>query len=253
VSSATRNSENPNYKHNLLMMKMSWERICAVIPTYNEADNVEPLIQGLESLGCVDWILIVDDSSNDGTLEKLAQLRSEYENLTVHVRPGKLGFGTALKEGFTLALEKFNLTRLIQMDADLSHDPSFIPDMLSKQADLIIGSRYIEGGKIIGWNKRRKITSKTANFLVNTLLGLKIHDVTSGFRVYSRRAVETIATQATAVGYEFEIEAALLARKHQMSIEEVPITFVDRRKGETKLKTREIFRFLGFVLRNIQI
>lgn len=229
---------------------MSSDKVCVVVPTYNEADNIEPLVHGLEALHCIDWILIVDDSSNDETLEKLAHLESNYGNLDVHVRPGKLGFGTALRDGFQIALEKFPLTRLVQMDADLSHDPSFIPQLLSKKDDIVIGSRYISGGKIVGWTGRRKITSKTANFLANSLLRIEVSDVTSGFRAYSRQAAEIIAEQANSKGYEFEVEVILLARKHRLTVGEVPITFTNRKRGGSKLKPSSIARFFYFVLKN---
>jgi dolichol-phosphate mannosyltransferase len=232
---------------------MSSNKVCVVIPTYNEADNIEPLVHGLEALGCIDWIVIIDDSSNDGTFEKLAQLKTTYDNLIVHIRLGKLGFGTALKDGFQIALEKLPFTRLVQMDADFSHDPSFIPRLLLKQDDIVIGSRYIDEGKIVGWSRRRTIISKTANFLVNSLLKVKVHDVTSGLRAYSRRAVETIAAETTSTGYEFEVESILLIQKQGLTVCEVPITFIDRKRGGSKLKLLHITRFFFFILKNINV
>ena len=139
------------------------------------------------------------------------------------------------------------------MDADLSHDPSFIPRLLSKSDDIVIGSRYIDGGEIIGWKKHREIISKTANSIAKSLLKIKVQDVTSGFRVYSRRAVEIISKEATATGYDFEIEIILLAKKHELSLSEVPITFTDRRRGETKLGFSEMIRFLHLILKNTKL
>lgn len=232
---------------------MNTETVCVVIPTRNEADNIGFLIHSLESLECIDWIQVVDDSSNDGTLEKLTQLQKKFCNLHLHVRPNKLGFGTALRKGIALALESFPFQRLVQMDADLSHNPKFIPQMLSEKAELVIGSRYIKGGKIMGWSTYRKITSRTANFLTRASFGTEVRDITSGFRVYSRCVAEVVAAKAMARGYEFEVESFLLAKKHGFSIAEVPITFVDRKKGRSKMGKSEILRFLSFVLRNANI
>ena len=225
-------------------------KVLVLIPTYNEAESVCPLVDKLQELDCVDYILVVDDSSVDGTLEKLAVLQEKYDNLFVHQRPGKLGLGTALRDGFRLALKRFPFSRLVQMDGDLSHDPSSIPQMLLSRADVVVGSRYVEDGRIIGWNFYRKNLSREANFLTRTLLGLRIRDVTSGFRVYSRRAVEILVREANCGGYEFQVEAVWLAKKHGLDVEELPITFTERLRGKSKLQgSSEVKKLLIFTVK----
>ena len=224
--------------------------VIVLIPTYNEVDNIETLIHCLENQGHIQWIQIVDDSSTDGTLETLVTLQEEYDNLFVHQRPELLGLGAALKDGFHLALENFPFRRLIQMDGDLSHNPNDIPTMLLSGANMVIGSRYVQGSRITGWSTYRKLLSRGANFFARTLLGLRAHDVTSGFRIYSRRAVEIIATEGNRKGYEFQVEAVWLAEKWRLDIEEVPITFTERLRGKSKLRDlSEVNRLVTFVLK----
>ena len=226
--------------------------IVAVIPTYNEADNIPPLITTLENLDCIDHIIVVDDNSTDGTLPKLSELQQTYGNIVVHKRPRKLGFGTAVKEGFQLALETHPFTRLIQMDADLSHDPTSIPQMLRNKEDIVLGSRYIKQGKIVGWNLYRKLLSRTANVLSRNLLGLKIHDLTTGYRIYSRTAIGLITKNAKCNGYAFEVETLWLSVKNSLTIKEVPITFVERCQGKSKLaRVHEVALLIKFVLSHI--
>ncbi len=226
------------------------DSIAVAFPTYNEVGTVEKLTRRLQGLNRVNYILDVDDGSFDGTLDKIQTLQSEYRNIHLLLRPGKLGFGTAIRDGFKYSLEHFAFDRLVQMDADLSHNPAYIPTLLSEEADIVVGSRYVKGGGIVGWRLRRKLTSSVANLLARYLLRLNIRDVTSGFRVYSRHAVRLIGEQAISQGYEFEIEALWLAKKNGLTIREVPIVFTDREQGKSKLSLNEILRFLGFVLRH---
>ena len=223
------------------------DSILVLIPTYNEVENIDSLILRLENQGCVDWILIVDDSSTDGTLEKLDVLQRKYDNLFVHKRSGKLGLGTALRDGFRLALERFPFSRLVQMDGDLSHDPSYIPKMLLSQANMVVGSRYVYGSQIIGWSLYRKILSRGANFLAQTFLGLRARDVTSGFRVYRRNVVEILVREANRKGYEFQVEAVWVAKKHGIDVEEIPIMFTERFRGKSKLRLSEVKRLLDLI------
>ncbi len=233
-------------------VKLSEELVVATFPTYNEVGTIEELTRSLLSLGCVNWILDVDDGSSDGTLDKLHSLRQEYKNVYILQRPGKLGFGTALRDGFLYALRNFSFARLIQMDADLSHDPEAVPQLLAAETDVVVGSRYVPGGQIVGWGVRRKLISRVANLIARVFLRLNVRDATSGFRVYSPMAARIIGNNARSRGYEFEIEALWLARKHSLSISEVPITFVDREKGESKLGLAEFGRFLRFVVTHIR-
>ena len=224
--------------------------VLVLIPTYNEVGNIDPLINSLEDQDCIDWILFVDDSSTDGTLEKLQVLQEKYDNLFIYQRPKKRGLGTALRDGFRIALERFPFNLLVQMDSDLSHDPAFIPKMLLSRSKVVVGSRYVDGGKILGWSLYRKLLSRGANFLARTLLGLKVRDVTSGYRMYSRRAVKTLAWETSCRGYEFQVEAIWLTQKHGMEVEEIPIMFTERFCGESKLHgVSEVRKLLTFLLK----
>lgn len=225
------------------------EQVVIVIPTYNEAESIDELLGKLEGNVRIDHVIVVDDSSTDGTLEKLIAFQKSSRKMHVHVRPSKLGFGSAVRTGFKLALRRHSFDRLVQMDADLSHDPAYIPRLLDCKCDLVLGSRYIEGGGVIGWSLWRKLLSRAANLLATKVLGLPVRDATTGFRVYSRRATELVARLSRRDAYEFEIEALWLAVMSGFTVGEVPILFVNRRGGKSKLATPlEVFRFLKFVL-----
>jgi dolichol-phosphate mannosyltransferase len=230
--------------------KIAGERSVAVIPVLNESENIRALVESVFATGRVEHILVVDDGSTDGTLETLAAVTKEYPGLDVHVRHEERGFGTAVLFGFQECLRRYNFDRLIQMDGDLSHDPSEIPGMLDKPADLVLGSRYVRGGRIVNWPLPRRIISIIANGLARRFLGLPVRDVTTGFRVYSRRLIETLVREANCGGYELEVEAVWLAMQHDLTVDETPIRFVERRNGRSKLATfEEAAKFVQFVLR----
>jgi dolichol-phosphate mannosyltransferase len=222
----------------------------AVVPVLNEVRNIGALVTSVFDTGRVGHILVVDDGSTDGTLDVLGSLAREYEGLDVHVRRQERGFGTAILCGLTEALRRYDFDRLVQMDGDLSHDPASISAMLDASADLVLGSRYVDGGRIVNWPATRRLISLTANGLARLLLGMPVRDVTTGFRVYSRRLAEVVVAEANCGGYEFEVEAVWLALHHGFSVDEKPIQFVERRNGRSKLATGgEAGKFMHFVLR----
>ncbi len=222
-------------------------RILALVPVLNEAGTIEAVIRESYATGVVDWLMVIDDGSWDGTADKLEALRSEYPSLDI-VRRSERGLGTALHTGFRLALERYPFDRVVTLDADLSHEPAKIPELLSRNADLVLGSRYSNGGTIQEWPFVRRAISFSANFAARHLVGLPEKDLTTGFRVYRRDLVERIVRDAACGGYEFQIETIWLAQTHGHSVSEVPIRFMERKSGRSKLATvDEGLRFARFV------
>jgi len=237
-------------RHRVWGGRIASERSVAVVPVLNEAQNIRSLIESIFATGRVGRVLVVDDGSTDGTLEILEVVASEYPGLDVEVRRTERGFGTAVLFGFRECLRRYEFDRLVQMDGDLSHDPAAIPGMLDMPADLVIGSRYVRGGRIVNWPLPRRVISMMANGLARRLLGLPVRDVTSGYRVYSRRLVQTIVDQANCGGYEMLVEAVWLANQHGLTLQETPIRFLERRNGRSKLATHEeAAKFVRFVFR----
>jgi len=228
-----------------------------VIPTYNERKNLPVLIESLEyTLKKIDanpLIVIIDDGSPDGTGEVADQLSKEYGNIETLHREAKMGLGSAYKDGFRYALDKFNADMIIQMDADNSHDPNYIPDMVSLIADgndVVVGSRRIEDAAIVGWGYYRKSVSSTANAVARLMCGLGVRDVTSGYRAYKGDCLRRVnLDEIRADGYAFQIEMLYNLKKLGCKICELPIRFVDRREGKSKLSSNEIFEFLGVCAR----
>jgi len=211
------------------------EKILVVIPTYNESENIEKLIQELSSLE--HHIMIVDDNSPDGTSEIVENLKEKNNNLYLIKRESKLGLGSAYRDGFKAAMN-MGYEFFVEMDADFSHQTIDLVEMIKNidKADVIIGSRYIEGGGITGWNYKRRLLSKLANLYTQILFGYHIKDSTSGFRIYNRESLEKINFQKTkSDGYSFQIEMTYRANKKNLKILEIPITFYERRKGESKM------------------
>jgi dolichol-phosphate mannosyltransferase len=216
-----------------------------VIPTYNEADNIRELIKLIRDYVPEVKILVIDDDSRDGTAEIARQLGA-----ITFVRKGEKGLGSALRFGLLKAYE-LGLVRVATMDADLSHDPYYLPSMFkaSENADLVIGSRYIKGGKIENWPLKRRIISSGANLIVRLLLRSPIHDNTSGYRVYSTSAIEAVKDCITAGGYEFQICAVYQILRRGLKVVEVPIVFKDREKGKSKLNSEKMMKWLLYVLK----
>ena len=190
-------------------------------------------------------IVIVDDNSPDGTQDVVAQLQKIYPGkIKLHARPGKLGLGSAYIDGLGQCTGEF----VILMDADLSHHPKVIPEFIKKQretgADIVTGTRYAQNGGVYGWDLNRKLTSRVANFLAGTLLAPQASDLTGSFRLYKKNVLERCLKSVKSRGYVFQMEIIVRAQYFGYAIEEVPITFVDRIFGESKLGAGEILAYL---------
>jgi dolichol-phosphate mannosyltransferase len=213
-----------------------------VIPTYNEADNVGPISQAIWELGIPDLsILIVDDNSPDGTADLACQLAEEHPGkLNVLKRPGKMGLGTAYKDGFEMALD-MGAEIIVQMDADFSHSPSYIPEMIAllDDYDVVVGSRYVPGGKLDErWGFGRYLLSWWANAVYTQfILGTKTRDTTAGFKAWRRDTLIGIdmKNRIHSNGYDFQVEMAFVTEKLGYKIKEIPIYFEDRRIGQSKM------------------
>jgi dolichol-phosphate mannosyltransferase len=232
-------------------------RVCVVIPTYNERENLPKLVstvlRAFQDNQIDGWVLIVDDSSPDGTGEVANALSREHPNIQVTHRQGKLGLGSAYKDAFNTALIDQETQVIVEMDADFSHDPTYLPSIVKaaeESGGVAVGSRYMEGGQIVGWPRRRKIVSWGANFLVRAILGLPIGDATSGYRAFARQALMKIGyLDAGTKAYAFQVEMLHRCAQHKLPIVEVPITFYERRVGKSKLSKADMLDFLMTVLR----
>jgi dolichol-phosphate mannosyltransferase len=225
-------------------------RTAVIIPTYNESDNIKALAKEILALGDITEIIIVDDNSPDGTGEIADELTKIYRSIKVIHRPAKLGLGTAYIAGFKEALA-LGADRIVTMDADFSHHPRYVPDLLARNRDaqLVVGSRYVDGGGTVNCGLQRQILSRGANTFARLLLGLKAHDCTAGFRCYRREVLESIELdEIFSDGYSFLIEMLYKCQRRGWEIGEVPIIFEDRRRGASKISQREIFKALYTVL-----
>ena len=208
-----------------------------IIPTYNELENLPPLLKEIFSNAPSTDVLIVDDNSPDGTGAIADKLSAENPQVHVIHRSGKLGLGTAYIEGFHYALDH-GYDAAFEMDADFSHDPRYLPDFLQKieQADLVIGSRYIPGGSTPNWSLLRRFISGGGNIFSRLVLGMQIHDYTTGFRCYRRAVLESIdIDDIQSQGYGFQIEMAYRVKHYGFKVVETPIVFMDRRVGKSKM------------------
>jgi dolichol-phosphate mannosyltransferase len=213
-----------------------------IIPTYNERDNLRPLTERVLGLGLPLDIIFVDDGSPDGTGELADELARTHPQVSVIHRQGKLGYASAVIEGFRAAF-KGDYTWILQMDADLSHDPAAIPAILQAATDhdLVLGSRYNGGVRVINWEMSRVLLSWTANLYVRTITGLPTGDVTTGFRCYRRSVIERLdLARPKASGYAFQIEMAHRIWRGGGRLAEVPIIFYGRKKGISKMSGRII-------------
>lgn len=215
-----------------------------ILPTYNEADNVEPLARAavarLDEAGVEPHILVVDDSSPDGTGEIADRLASELEPVEVLHRPLKLGLGRAYLAGFAVALERGG-DLMLEMDADFSHDPADLSRLISAAgaADLVLGSRYVPGGGITEWGAVRRLLSRGGSAYARWLLGIPVRDLTGGFKCFRREVLESIDLEAVhADGYGFQIELTYRAVQAGFTVTEVPIVFRERRLGRSKMTAR---------------
>ena len=221
-----------------------------VIPTYNEIDNIEDFVNQIIKFN-VD-ILIVDDNSPDGTGDLVQKLSENLSQVNLLKRSGKLGLGSAYRDGFKWGLNE-GYKYLIEMDADFSHSFSDLNNILqnSKNFDVVIGSRYIPGGGSNGWDFKRKLLSSYANKLSKVLLRSKINDMTSGFRSYSSEALNEINYFSTkSDGYSFQIEMTIRSIEKKLSIKEVPIIFTERSLGNSKMSKKIVYEAVLFLLNN---
>jgi dolichol-phosphate mannosyltransferase len=212
-----------------------------LLPTYNEAENIEPIVRAArEQLRDGDRILIVDDNSPDGTGEIADRLAREIDGVDVLHRAGKQGLGRAYLAGFAHALEG-GADLVLEMDSDFSHDPADIPRLIAAaaDADLVLGSRYVAGGSVTDWGLVRRIVSRGGSWYARVVLGVKVRDLTGGFKCFRRSVLETLDLETVhADGYGFQIELTYRAIKAGFKVVEIPIVFRDRRVGESKMNAR---------------
>jgi len=225
--------------------------VAILLPTYCEAGNVARLIEEIENLGINPLILVVDDSSPDGTANVVRHLQNKYSNIVLIIRPSKRGLGTAITDSFKFLLSLEHPPKyVITMDADFSHNPRDIKRLLhvaKKGYNLVIGSRYCKGGKAENWSPIRVLISKIANFIASVLLGLSTKDCTSGLRCYSKALLKHIVNDLHSHTYEIQIETIRCATNKGFYIAELPITFTSRKIGKSKLTFNEIKNFLGYI------
>ena len=227
--------------------------LCVIVPTYNERENVAPLIEAIEGIHYPGLtVLFVDDASPDGTADEVRRTAKSRPWVKLMTRERKMGIGSAYQSGFKAAILEYDAEVLVEMDADLQHPPSALPSLMEairEGADVAVASRYLPGGGIPQWSRLRRIVSKVANAYARRLLGLKVRDATSGFRAYRREAAEQVATaNLPAKGFEFQV-ASLHVLKGSAKVAEVPFVFAYRTAGRSKLKFGDVVRFFFAVAR----
>lgn len=214
-----------------------------IIPTYNEAQNVEKIVTEVLQQSDIVEVLIVDDNSPDGTADLVKKMMENNTRIHLIQREKKMGLGTAYVAGFKYAIQhQFDF--VFEMDADFSHNPKEIPIMLSKMdgCDLLIGSRYVKGVNVVNWPMKRLILSYSANIYTRVITGMPVHDATAGFKCYKRKVLEAIDLDSIrSNGYAFQIETNFLAWKKGFVIKEMPIVFVDRRVGVSKMNKKIVY------------
>ena len=225
-----------------------------VVPTYNERDNIERLVADILAQDEGIEVLVVDDDSPDGTGEIVDRMAAGNPRLHALHRPGKLGLGSAYCDGFRLALDK-GAEYIVEMDADFSHDPAMLPVFFErmKDFDLVIGSRYLNGVSVVNWPLRRLMLSYFANVYTRFITGLKISDCTGGFKCFRRTVLESIdLSRIKSDGYSFQIEMNYRCVENGFRIGEIPIIFVDRHAGSSKM-SRKIVREAVFIVWKLKI
>jgi len=226
-------------------------RTVVVIPTYDERDNIGAIVPAILEVAPGIEVWIVDDNSPDGTGDLADEMASQTTLVRAFHRPRKAGLGTAYVESFRRALAE-EYCYVVEMDADFSHDPSALPSLLkaARSADLVIGSRYVPGGSTPDWTLTRRVISRVGNVVARIVLGVPIHDATTGYRVFNRRALATLRLDGISLrGYGFQIETVFQCHRAGLTIEEVPICFIDRRQGHSKMSRAIVIEALLYVFR----
>ncbi len=228
-------------------------KILLIIPTYNEKQNISSLLDEIEKeTSKYDLsILIVDDSSNDGTIESVENKRKLYKNINTLKRPGKLGLASAYIDGIKYGIEN-GFEYFIEMDADFSHNPKYLPTMIEKlkENDVVIASRNIKGGKVVEWGFLRNLISKGGSMYSRFVLNCPINDLTGGFNGWNKKIIEKIDLDSIiSKGYSFQIEMKYKAYKNKAKITEFPIVFEDRKFGKSKMSKAIFFEALLNILK----
>ncbi len=227
------------------------DKLLIAIPTYNERENIGALLPALLGLYPDAHVVIVDDNSPDGTAEIVAALAGTDARIHLIRRDRKRGLGSAYRAAFAWALER-DYARVLVMDADRSHDPAEARRLLdaADRADVVVGSRYVPGGRVLNWPWPRRALSAGANALARLTVGREIHDWTAGFKCYGRQALASLALdRIRSEGYSFQVEILFHCRRAGWKVEEVPITFVDRQLGRTKMSRREVYQAVATLAR----
>ena len=227
--------------------------VWVVLPTYNEADNLSSVSAAILEALPGSWLLVVDDNSPDGTGRLADELAAANPRIRVLHRPGKAGLGRAYLDGFRVALAG-GAGIVVQMDADWSHDPQTLPALVgpieADRADVVIGSRYVSGGGVVDWGLGRRFISRAGSLFARTVLGLRVHDLTGGFKAWRAATLRTIPFDGIhAGGYVFQIEMTFRASRAGARVVEIPITFRDRRVGQSKMSRRIVVEALVVVVK----
>ncbi|HLX47761.1 MAG TPA: polyprenol monophosphomannose synthase [Streptosporangiaceae bacterium] len=212
-------------------------KVAVVVPTYNELENLEVVAGRVREAVPDADLLVVDDNSPDGTGELADKLAAADSHIHVMHRPGKGGLGAAYLAGFAWALER-GYDAVVEMDADGSHQPEDLPRLIGglDKADLVVGSRWVPGGKVVNWPKSREIISRGGNIYVRLMLGIKVRDATGGFRAYRAGTLRKIAlAEVVSQGYCFQIDLTLRTLRAGLTVTEIPITFIERARGSSKM------------------
>ncbi len=228
---------------------LSMGKVLVVIPTYNERENIEKIIKEVLRQSPDIHVLVVDDNSPDGTWEVVEKIKKKEKRVDLIKRPEKMGLGTAYVEGFKYAL-KNGYDVVFEMDADFSHDPNDIPRILQELNgyDMVIGSRYCNGVSVVNWPMSRLLLSYFANLFARKVTGVPIRDLTSGFKAIRRRVLENLnLSEIRSDGYGFQIEIHVRAYRKGFKIKEIPIIFVDRRSGHSKMSRRIVWEAFWLV------
>ena len=229
------------------------QKLCVVVPTYNERENVERLVEEVRRAAVPDLtLLFVDDTSPDGTGDLIRGIASRDPSVRLLVRSAKTGIGSAYQDGFKEAISSIAPDIIIEMDADLQHPPSGIGELVKAVragADVAVGSRYVAGGGVSGWSLWRRTVSKGANAYARTLLRIEVRDATSGFRAYTRTKAEQVANATLPTkGFEFQVASLHLLKRGSL-FAEVPYTFTARTAGRSKMGLADVVRFFFSVIR----